>query len=443
MSVGPDGGVPQRRRAASSPELTKRASKPPRKPDPLHFRVEFLSSSLGTEQELDGVIIKRHKNAGRKIGEVLRRGVTLLLITTDMVQYTDGDYHFCTLEIVTTPTEADDEVGWAYRNEAFSLLITEIESVAKLNGGKGTCLTSELLGVKTPYLMLICNPDHVISMKNPGSDIVITSTDRQGTVGVPIIDLDPVFHLTGSQPELEWYNLNVAKWAAEIWPAKPNVQIAYTMITSGILKCVSLMENNHAVFDAIWDADMATKVKASKEDAYFTLLEKGLQQGDTLLDQALLEYLGAEFAAEKALDDAVLAVAKLMASPAWKTSWKPMPRTPLIILVDQLPVLDAVDVLACVREFGASDDDAVLNWAKTHILAGFRVGGHDIEAPLIAGQRGFLLEYRGAQPNIFKDKFYYAPLEVGIYSAPVPPKVQREEAEKAAAVARKRRKSSL
>ncbi|MDQ3714939.1 MAG: actin cross-linking domain-containing toxin [Actinomycetota bacterium] len=443
MSIGPD-GVGQRplRRTRSAPNLIKRGPKPARQPDKLHFRLEFLSPSIGTEQELSGVVIKRRKNAGRKIGEVLKNGETLLLITTDMMRSEVDDYQFCTLEIITTPTEGNDGVGWADRTEAFSLLIAEIEDVARRGHGKGGALTSELLGVKSGYLMLICTPDHVISMENPQSNVVVTSTDRQGTFGVPVASmLDPDFHLAGGMPMPDWYNVEAEEWAVTIWPQRPDMQLAYALIESGIGKCAQLMEANQAVVNAVWAADETVTVAADKRAVCYALMD--LENGDPAEKRlALMECVVAEEAATKALEKAILAVAKLMVSPDWKNSWKPLPRTPLITVLDQLPDPDALNVLAPLQEFMAQQNDPVINWAKRHILDGYRLGGHDIKVPVIAGQRGFLLEYRGIQPDNFKDKFYYTAGEAGIHGAPVPPKARRAQAD-AAAAARNRRRHSL
>jgi hypothetical protein len=445
MSVGPDEAVQRPlRRARSAPDLTKRAQKPARPLDGLHFRVEFLSSSMGTEQELDGVIIKRAMNAGRKIGEVLRNGQTLLLITTDMVRSKVGDDVLCTLEIITTPTESDDELGWAYRTEAFSLLITEIETVAKRHGGKGGALSSDLLGVKSGYLMLICNPNHAISMANPQSNVVITSTDRQGTLGVPVADmLDPAFHLAGGMETPEWYDSEAEIWAMDLWPGQPTKQLAYALVESGIQKCVLLMQGDQAVVDAVWEVEAALRLMTRVKMVCLEVIH--LPADDPNKVNALGLFQEADDAVTNALTTAAEAVAKLMASPAWKNGWKPLPRTPLIALLNQLPDADAQDVLAELEKFLADRQDPVINWAKGHILRGFRLGGHDITPPIIACGHGFLLEYRGAKPDNFTDKFYYAPGEAGIYVAPMTPKARRVQAEAAAAAAaeRERRRKNL
>jgi len=157
---------------------------------------------------------------------------------------------------------------------------------------------------------------------------------------------------------------------------------------------------------------------------------------------ALLEYKVADSEAQLAQLAAIGAVTELMASPRWKNSWKPLPRTPLILLLDQLTNDDADEVLVALENFDAAADDPILDWAKMHILGGHRLGGHDIPAPSIAGRPGFLLEYRSAQPDRFTDKFYYTASEAGLYAAPATPQVRRAAAE-AAAERRRRRSASF
>src|SRR5690349_21661950 len=102
--------------------------------DPLSqfFRTEFTGPSFGTEQELTGVRIIRHRDAGRRIGEVLRNGKELVIVTTDMVHNElPGDYLECTLELVTTPTEATDKDGWVNRVAAIDMIVTQIELAAR------------------------------------------------------------------------------------------------------------------------------------------------------------------------------------------------------------------------------------------------------------------------------------------------------------------------
>ena len=454
MSVGPD-DVARRplRRARSAPNLTKRGQKSARKPDGLHFRVEFHSPSLGTEQELAGVIVKRRKDAGRKIGEVVKNGEVLLLITTDMVHREVGDYQFCTLEIITTPTEGADGVGWADRTEAFTVLIAEIEEVARRNGGAGGVLRSELLGIRSPYLMLICTPDHQISMENPQSNVVVTSTDRQGTLGVPTSGMlkpftapnqpapvgpnprivgnlqppAPEFQVSSGIPKPDWYDDAAAAWAATQWPLLAMQQV-YALIESAIQKFVLLMGQDQKVVDALWTAELSAEKVVEQRAAFLEVIASTADEKTTEI--AYQKFVLAELTAKLAQVEAQQAVNHLLAMPDWKNAWKPLPRTPLITLLDQLADVDAETVLASLNGFTMQEQDMlVVNWAKSHILSGYRLGGHDIDAPTIAGRRGFLLEYRGVQPEYFKDKFYYATGEAGIYTAAEPPRIRRAKAE--------------
>jgi hypothetical protein len=436
-----DADQPALRRSQSAPNLTNRAAGRGVPADPMRFRVAFSSLSMGTEQELDGVTIKRPKNAGRKIGEVVKNGDALVLITTDMVRYQDDAYYFCTLEIVTTPTEDGDAVGWAYRGEAVSLVIAEIERLARKDGGKGGALRSCSLGADSDYFVLICTPDHAISMDNPQSNVVLTSTDRQGTLGVQVENLlDPDFYLTAGVPLPGWYDAAAGTWADSVTAWPPEARLAYALIESGIQKCRLLMSQDNAAATAIRVAASKATAAAGKRAAALAVADQPVDDQDVMV--ALLEYKVADSEAQLAQLAAIGAVTKLMASPRWKNSWKPLPRTPLILLLDQLTTDDADDVLVALEGFDAAADDPILDWAKMHILGGRRVGGHDIPAPSIAGRPGFLLEYRSAQPGRFTDKFYYTASEAELYAAPVTPRVRRAAAE-AAAERRRRRSASF
>jgi hypothetical protein len=430
-------GQPPLRRSQSAPNLARRAAGRGVPADTMRFRVAFSSLSMGTEQELSGVTIRRPKDAGRKIGEVVKNGDALVLITTDMVRSQDDAYHFCTLEIVTTPTEDGDAVGWAHRGEAFSLVIAEIEQAARKDGGKGGALRSCSLGAGLDYFMLICTTDHTISMDNPQSNVVVTSTDRQGTLGVQAGSLlDPDFYLTAGLALPDWYDQDAGAWADCVPAWQPNARLAYALIESGIHKCQLLMSQDNAAATAIGVAGAKATAAAEKRAAALAVADQPIDDQDVMI--ALLEYQVANGEARLAQRAAIEAVTKLMASPRWKNSWKPLPRTPLILLLDQLTTDDAAGVLDALEHFADDAGDPVLDWAKMHILGGHRIGGHDIPAPSIAGQPGFLLEYRSAQPGQFTDKFYYTASEAELYAAPATPQVRRAQAEAAAQRARRR-----
>ncbi|MGQ0838576.1 hypothetical protein [Actinokineospora sp.] len=480
MSLGPDGAQPRPLgRSSSAPNLTRRPAPPvapqqvevpapPAEIDPeveaaIEAQVEaelalpadgtaagpvadpvialfdtaFTSASLGTEQELSGVRVVLKDPPHRMVGKVVKNGVPLLAITKDMSQGLVGNgYESFTLEIVTTPTEGSDLLGWIDRIEAFDLLVPEIVAACQAGGA----LSAMVLG--DSYELVITLPNHLIVKDPAASGIGVAGSDRQGTLGVPMDWLllpfapdrrpapaahgtadnpwpaEPEFPLSDGVPMPTWFLAEAAVRAADHWN-NPLQEQVYALLESAIQQFLRVLRRYPKVVATITEYGRAADAETDAEALLDLVLAQESPTNLALLE-AKEECLKAQLGSLAAMTRAKIAMRKLVISPGWKNKWPVLPRTPLVALLTLLSADEEADVVAAIRgcdmlEFEDELGLTVIAWAKTHILAGQSLGGHHIDPPMIDGRPGFLIEYRGSHPYFFVDKFYYAEPETGIH----------------------------
>jgi hypothetical protein len=381
--------------------------------DPLSqfFRTDFTGPSIGTEQELTGVRIFRHRDASRRIAEVLKNGKELVIVTTDMVHAKlADDYLECTLELVTTPTEATDKDGWVSRIAAMEMVVGEIELAARRTATGGALLAKKL---DNEYELRIFNPHHRIANATPYGTATVTGSDRQGTVGVPADQLLQPFQPSNSRlplaqglPAPQWYPDGAVHHA----PANLSTQgaQAYALIKSAIWEFLNILSNNAPAGAAIMLAGRLVQVAARAQ----LLADQAKRQSSPMqADTAALAESNQKLALE-ALLAARKSMAELIITPDWKNSWRPLPRTPVVNLLELLSAAEAKRVREALQALTIPGlNEHVLAAAKKHILDGESLGGHRLPVPTINHRKGFLVEYRSGVPEFFNDHFLYIATE--------------------------------
>lgn len=140
------------------------------------YRRTFSSMSMGTEQELTGVVAVISPKLRGKLGVVKFDGTVIMDITTDMQigQHEGTEKYAYTIELITHPTEVSSEDEWEARKSAFKTVVALIDRKGLVTGRVDE-LDIEIFPAVAEDLELVGTK--------------VSSSGKQATVGVPTSDI--------------------------------------------------------------------------------------------------------------------------------------------------------------------------------------------------------------------------------------------------------------